>query len=204
MVKLCMSAKVLLFMKTPVPGKVKSRLAKDIGDEKAASLYSGILKHCISECVNSGFETLLYANEDPSNFLKEASLELNFKIQRGKSIGEKMSVAFEEESDGENAIILVGSDIPGINSRLLESAVEGLSTHDIVLGPAMDGGYYLIGMKKYYPEVFENIKWSSSSVLGSTIDRINNQGLTYILLEELRDIDTIEDLNYFPELKNII
>lgn len=121
--------------------------------------------------------------------------DLLYRPQGEGDIGERMKRAFDEAfEDGALLVVLVGSDIPGLTSEILERAFEGLRRCGMVLGPAMDGGYYLIGLRQPVPLLFSGISWGSDRVLTQTLKAAETLGLTVELVDTLRDIDRIEDL----------
>jgi rSAM/selenodomain-associated transferase 1 len=126
--------------------------------------------------------------------------------QRGGDLGEKMAAAFEEAfASGARRAVLIGSDVPWVTRETVVEAFRSLEDHDLVLGPARDGGYYLVALERQRPELFEGIAWSTPSVLASTVERAGILGLTVRLLDPLRDIDTLQDLrDEWPRLKPLL
>ncbi|MEZ4688804.1 MAG: TIGR04282 family arsenosugar biosynthesis glycosyltransferase [Ignavibacteria bacterium] len=117
------------------------------------------------------------------------------KIQSGSDLGSKMNNAIKSVlKEGNENILLIGTDVPGLSSEIINEAFKKLLEFDIVIGPARDGGYYLIGMKESLSQIFENMKWSNEQVLSNTIERIGLLNKSYYLLEELADVDMEEDL----------
>ena len=134
---------------------------------------------------SDNFEDELYNSKRP----------FNQQIQSGKDLGERMSNAFLEEFKSFiGKVCLIGTDIKGLDNIIIEEAFDYLEENDIVLGPASDGGYYLIGMKQYYPEIFRDIEMGKSSVLKETIERIKLSELKFTLLPILSDVDEFEDI----------
>jgi len=120
--------------------------------------------------------------------------------QKGEGLGDRLSQAFQSNFDEKyKSVVVIGSDCPQITHEVLLEAFEKLKTSDVVLGPAEDGGYYLLGMNKFYPNLFENKNWSTDSVFADTILDVERQKLSYALLPTFTDIDVIEDLERFPE-----
>jgi uncharacterized protein len=194
-----MSCKNLLglFLKFPVPGKVKTRLAINIGKEAASDFYRRLAEHVLKNTApkGTGYERLIFFTPDSmrSEFGKWLPGE-ELRVQRGKDIGERMHHALSEmlEMGAENAIV-IGADIPGLNRTIIERAFQTLKTAQIVIGPAMDGGYYLIGMKFPHPEIFRDIPWSTEEVFERTVSRIEEKRLRYELVDTLFDVDRLED-----------
>ena len=186
---------LLIFIKNPEPGKVKTRLAATIGNQKAYKVYLKLLKHTIraTQNVNAGKQVWYSAFIDSDDFISEP--EFDKKVQRGKNLGVRMLHAFKNGfNEGYDNIVIIGSDCPDVNPVLLEQAFNGLSEHDLVIGPSADGGYYLLGMNKLQPELFSDIDWSTERVLEQTLEKAKSLSLSVSCLPELNDIDTIEDL----------
>ena len=181
---------LIIFARPLKVGAVKRRLAKVIGDKMALVLYAKMFNITLEAAQSSSGELILYYSEQPD------FNEGKYQIQSGNNIGERMNHAITQEFSAEKFqhVCLIGSDCPDINTDLLDQAFESLKDVDVVIGPASDGGYYLIGMKKPHPELFSKITWSTSSVLSSTIKNCLRLGLSYHLLEELSDLDEVEDI----------
>lgn len=186
---------LLIFARNPELGKVKSRLAKSIGPKNALKIYLQLLDKTkeIALKVNC-FRVVFYSDFvdfhdifDPTYFYKDQ--------QYGEGLGERMNNAMTSSfEEGADKVIIIGSDCYELRSSLIQEAFELLNDKDLVLGPAEDGGYYLIGMKKPLTAIFENKEWGNSDVLLDTLLTIKEKGLTFHLLETLNDVDTIEDL----------
>jgi hypothetical protein len=190
---------VVVFVRHPVPGRVKTRLARDLGDEDACGLYRAMVEDCIANVRSSGLPLFLFHDGQDKNVLPSkwvAAADTIFR-QEGESLGERMSAAFERSfAVGAVRVILIGSDIPGIDTGLLHSAKEALEINEVVLSPALDGGYCLIASRKdcFNSSIFQKIPWSTSRVLDMTISACVIHGLSYRLLEPRLDIDTMDDL----------
>lgn len=194
---------LIIFTKNPELGKVKTRLAKTIGDEKALLIYSHLLNHTASFCVKTNAtKYVFYSNSINTNDCFNLKNFYKF-TQQGIDLGERMKNAFIEGfSKDFNNIIIIGSDCYDLTSNIINEAFNELNNHDFVIGPALDGGYYLLGMKNPFYQVFENKTWSTSSVLNDTLADIEHNNLTHYLLPKLSDIDNENDLN--DELKKLI
>jgi rSAM/selenodomain-associated transferase 1 len=176
----------------PLPGKVKTRLAETVGDQKALEIYNALLAHTVSVAVDSHLPVMWFWAE-PSNIV--LSETFNYHTQVGNNLGERMLYAFEFGfHSGFDEIVMIGTDCVELESSHLHLAMKSLESCDIVLGPAKDGGYYLVAMKKVHSEIFSGMPWSTDTLLSKTIDKCNSLALTFILLPELRDVDTIGDL----------
>jgi uncharacterized protein len=191
---------LIVFVKFPEPGKVKSRIASGLGAEKAAGIYSLMAETIIKKVTEPDtHETTIFF--DPPGRENEIIEWLgggkhSYERQEGTTIGERMSNAFHSVfSEGAEKAVLIGSDIPEITPDTVRTAFDGLDETDVVLGPAADGGYYLIGLRRPEPGLFRDIDWSTDKVLSQTIERINESQLGYNLLEILRDVDTFDDID---------
>jgi len=190
---------LIIFAKNPVAGKVKTRLAKDTGSVKALEIFLRLLTHTYNETKDLNYKKFLFLSDqhDESLFDKNYIQE----IQSGNNLGEKMNNAFQTifRSGFENAV-LIGTDTPEISSEIINKAFVKLSDHDFTIGPAYDGGYYLIGMKNFNDNLFENIRWSTGEVFEKTILKIKNLNKSYFILEKLHDVDVTGDLKYMEAL----
>lgn len=194
---------LIVFAKNPVLGKVKSRLAKKTGEEKALEIYNTLLNKTCEAAKDFDGRKFLFL----SDFFDKSLFDSRFTqvLQSGSDLGEKMKNAFENIfQKGYTKAVIIGTDCPELDSDIINEAFEKLSQYDIVIGPARDGGYYLLGMKGQNNFLFENMKWSNQNVLDKTIRRIIQNDLTYYSLKELIDVDEIEDLRYFKFLSRQI
>jgi len=191
-----MSKEVLIiFVKNPELGKVKTRLAKSIGDAQALAVYFKLLRSCFDLTESLSQDVVIYYNNYIDSEDHWRSDRYKKYLQEGKNIGEKMSNAIAEQiSLGYENVCLIGSDIYDLSEEVICKAFGALKSKDIVIGPALDGGYYLIGMKKANGDIFNISKWSTDTVLKETIEKIKQQGLSYEKMTQLNDIDTIDDL----------
>ncbi len=187
---------LIVFVKNPVLGEVKTRLAASLGEHRALDIYNELLEITRENITNLGCQKHVFFGSfiEDDVIWEEAFLSKN--IQDGGGLGERMESAFyrifRSESDPVKAV-LIGSDCPELTSVNINQAFELLDTNDVVLGPALDGGYYLIGMKKNHPAIWLEIDWSTDRVYQQTIDKINKFNLSYSVLPVLQDIDTQED-----------
>ena len=185
-------ALLIVFVKNIILGKVKTRLAKTVGDNKAFEVYKqlvDITEEC-SKKVRS--DKHIYFSDVVINSLWIDELKF---IQDGENLGDRMSNAFEYGfKKGYEKIVLIGSDLPDISPEIIDEGFGVLRNNDVVFGPAEDGGYYLIGMTKPHKFIFENKPWSESCLLETTLKELGKQGVGFSLLQTLNDIDTFEDL----------
>jgi uncharacterized protein len=195
---------LIIFIKYPAQGMVKSRLALHLGEKRAAEIYRQLAEAVVANVTPQASEhdydiNLNFAPESAEQLIKAwFPRHRIFSPQQGSDLGERMSNAFLHAfAAGYTKALLIGSDCPDISRTIINRGFMLLDTHKIVLGPALDGGYYLIGMRRLEPEIFSNMVWGTERVLQQTLDKINAAGLTVALLPELRDIDRIEDLRHY-------
>jgi hypothetical protein len=185
--------RLLIFIKNPVAGKVKTRLAADVGPERALAIYRQLLTHTRRQCEALDAERRLYYSDfiDPHDEWPEALFQ-KF-VQRGDDLGLRMANAFEDAFSEPARVVIIGSDCPGVDTALLRQAFAALDDHDFVLGPAHDGGYYLLGMRRFQPEVFSGIHWSTHEVLPATLAHMAQLGASCAMLPTLTDVDHLAD-----------
>lgn len=191
-----------VFVKAPRAGEVKTRLVPPLTNIEARNLYEAFLKD-ISERLNplSDIDIHIFFTPDDNAAIAELSAIFKgyqyFIPQMGLTLGDKLTAAFEHLfNDGYANIAIIGSDSPDLPVEYIEEAFSRLNSSDfeLVLGPAKDGGYYLVAMGKKYYSIFEGINWSTSSVLSETLERAKADGLEVALLKEWYDVDTSGDL----------
>lgn len=188
-------AAIIIFQKTPELGKVKTRLAKTIGKAKALEAYQLLLQHTHEQVALVDADVFVYFEKEIDPFFVRDQRYVGVLQERG-DLGQKMKTALQEVlADGYPKAILIGSDCPGLDAEVLEQAIHYLSSSDLVLGPAKDGGYYLIGMGQMYGTLFENMPWSTSEVFSKTLAEAKHLDLEIALLRELADVDVYEDLD---------
>jgi rSAM/selenodomain-associated transferase 1 len=186
---------LIIFVKNSIPGKVKTRIAKDIGDEKALELYNILKQHTADvSSVSDSDKWVFYADYIEYNDYFDEAFFVK-KQQTDADFGLRMQAAFDEGfTSGHNKIVLVCSDCYELRSDHISEAFKMLDHKEAVLGPALDGGYYLIGLRKMYSVLFEEKSWSTNSVLSDTIENLNELEISYDLLEPLSDIDLSADI----------
>jgi rSAM/selenodomain-associated transferase 1 len=201
-----MSSAVIIFIRSPLQGKVKTRLAKTLGEEKAAGFYRLCIEAIIHEIsqLSREVDRYVFFTEPIFGYKTEQLLGSGFKIevQEGESLGQRLCHAISSvfESGAQKAIA-VASDVPDLTYDIIEKALNSLDKSDIVIGPCYDGGYYLIGMKRLYQELFKDISWGTELVIQQTLAKIKDYRLTLEQLPVLIDIDTEEDLRRWIERK---
>jgi len=183
---------LIVFVKNIILGKVKTRLAKTIGDEGAFQIYSELVGITEQETQQVSATRHIYF----SDVIIASKWENDTKFtQEGTDLGARMKNAFLNGFEqGYENIIVIGSDLPNISKEIIETGFEQLNNNDVVFGPADDGGYYLLGMSKMTSSIFENKPWSQSNLLEVTLEEISEQSKSVALLETLNDIDTFDDL----------
>ena len=183
---------VLVFQKNEVLGKVNTRLAAGVGEEQALEIYRQLLDKTYLALRDISVSITTYFSEFiPDNPIHSAENKL---VQLGQDLGERMKNAFAENFEsGMEKVVLIGTDCPSLEGIHLAQAFEALDQSDLVLGPARDGGYYMIGMKRRADFLFEGITWSTELVLSQTLALAAAQGMQTSLLPVLEDIDTLED-----------
>lgn len=209
---------VLIFTKCPIAGFAKTRLIPAVGASRAAEISHQLTNRTITVARNflecSKIPTSLrihYATNirQDANLTKEWFGQLHAECticeswheQKGGDLGQRLSAAFAASfEDGASKVLVIGSDIPEIDAELLAEAFCLLEGADLVIGPAVDGGYYLLGMKKLHAQLFKNIPWSTKIVCATTIDIANAMGFSVRKLRTLRDVDLPQDLPCFEGL----
>ncbi|MEJ2278029.1 MAG: TIGR04282 family arsenosugar biosynthesis glycosyltransferase [Candidatus Lokiarchaeota archaeon] len=184
----------IILIRNPILGKIKTRLAKDIGEENTLKVYRILLDYTKSVVTKVDCARLLFYSEFiDTNDIWEPNLFIKY-VQIGSNLGERMSNAFKIALKDYEEVIIIGSDCYELRPEILTLAFDQLKSHDIVLGPAKDGGYYLLGLKKFYPQLFENKEWSTSTVFMDTLNDVKRLDLSIFLLPTLSDIDNVYDL----------
>ncbi len=191
---------LIIFARNPELGKCKTRLAKTLGDKSALDIYKYLLRHTasISHAVEAD-RFVFYSESITENDIWDNKI-FNKKLQRGNNLGERMENAFKELLDsGYKKVLIIGSDLLDLNKNIIDKGFDALDDNDVVLGPAKDGGYYLLGMKTLLACVFRNKDWGTATVRRDTLKDLQNHNIG--LLKELNDIDTFEDMKHYEELK---
>jgi len=198
--------RLLVFARLPELGEVKTRLASAIGDERALAVYEAMLRDVIASIGDSTPDTeieFLWAPTPRANgeTLQRAFAHHAVAMQTGKDLSERLSMAFSERFffHRTDKIIAIGVDDPTLPRKLIDHAFALLESCEWVVGPAADGGYYLIGCRAgaFDPEIFDGIEWGTARVLPATLEKIRALGRSLALLPERYDIDTVEDLERF-------
>lgn len=185
-------ALVIVFVKNIKLGTVKTRLAKTIGDYGAFEVYTELVKITEKATEQLDIDKRIYF----SNAVVDTKWPDEFKaVQKGADLGERMRNAFKDGFEsGYKRIVLIGSDLPDINSTHIVNGLDALKVNDVVFGPAEDGGYYLVGMSKMKELIFKNKPWSQDNLLELTLKELEEKQSKVGILQTLNDIDTYEDL----------
>ena len=199
-----MSSKALIvFAKAPAEGKVKTRLARSLGDDFATWFCKKCVANLLNEFQKLSYDIDVYFFSDKGRLQTNNLEKMNFiyRKQNGNDLGERMRNSFAEVlNGGSRKAIIIGTDIPDISCKIIEEAFNLLDESDIVLGPSIDGGYYLLGMKAQNNFLFSGIDWGSKKVFTQTLYKLNAKRRIIKILKKLSDIDTKADLEYW--LKN--
>ncbi len=186
---------ILIFAKNLIYGKVKTRLAATAGKDVAFSVYKELLQHTNEITKNIIADKIIFYSNDIEAMDIWSDEIYKKEIQQGKDLGERMLNAFAYVfKNGYEEAIIIGTDCFEVTSSIINQAFSHLKDNDVVIGPAKDGGYYLLGMKKLHIELFQDISWSTAHVLQQTFANCMKENLTYQLLQELSDIDDEKDL----------
>lgn len=186
-------ARIVIFARWPEPGRVKTRLARVYGNEGAAAIYRRLLEHNIKAARTSGLPVELCVTGAPvESFRSHFGDDIAFAEQGEGELGARLARV-------EPPALVIGSDLPGLTPDLLRMAADALLSHEIVIGPARDGGYWLIGLRAASPWLFDDMAWSTPEVLTETLDRCAARGIAPAMLPELADVDEPDDLAQWPE-----
>ncbi|HAZ10559.1 MAG: hypothetical protein A2047_02380 [Omnitrophica bacterium GWA2_41_15] len=197
---------LIIFVKYPRAGFVKTRLAKEIGRKNASELYRLFVKTILSRIKDKNFTRVIFYS--PASKRNEIKRWLGGEIlypQKGKDLGERLLAAFRLTfQKGAKKVVAIGTDSPALNKKLVLDAFEKLKDTECVLGPAFDGGYYLVGLSSFYKEIFQHIDWGSYNVFKQTLGTIKKLRVRFSLLEKVLDIDNKDDLlNFCRQLPKI-
>jgi hypothetical protein len=188
-----------IFAKAPVPGYVKTRLAAEIGPTAAAELYRWVGRAVVAtSAAATTHTTVVWCTPWGRRTLIREWLKgipgVRLRAQPVGDLGRRLRLAFARHFEaGARRVVIIGTDCPGITSSNLERAFAALRTTDLVLGPAVDGGYYLIGLRAPQPQLFQRMAWSTDQVFRATVQRAGVLGCSCRVLRRLRDLDTLDD-----------
>lgn len=190
---------LIVFVKAPRPGAVKTRLAKTIGTAAACAAYRSLVETLLDRLQSLSAVELRYSPDDAGCEIERWRRgSWTRRPQGAGNLGQRLMSAFEQAfGAGASRVVIIGSDCPAVMVRDIREAWKSLHTHDVVLGPASDGGYWLVGSSRPLPQLFEDMAWSTDRVFGETIERIWRGGFTVQVLRELPDVDTERDWRAF-------
>ena len=194
---------LLIFTRNPELGKVKTRLAKTIGAEKALAIYKFLLAHTkkVTEKIACD-KAVYYSVKVREDDLWNGEIYQK-KQQLGEDLGIRMQNAFQNAfANGYEKVLIVGSDLIDLSEEIIENGFLQLASNDVVIGPAEDGGYYLLGMKSVHPNVFKNKNWGTSSVREETLNDLKDKKVH--LLNELNDADVLDDIKEHPAFQHFL
>ncbi|NEO30448.1 MAG: glycosyltransferase [Symploca sp. SIO3C6] len=192
--------RLIIFTRYPEPGKTKTRMIPALGASGAAALQRQMTEHTMSETRElkawRSLSVEVHFNGGSQQLMQEwLGSEFVYRKQREGDLGIRMTAAFEASfAAGMTRVVIIGTDCPDLNAKLMSQALQALAEHDLVLGPARDGGYYLIGLRRLFPELFRGISWGTSEVRQKTLEIAKNLNLEIAQLSPLSDVDRPEDL----------
>lgn len=192
-------AAVLVFVRAPERGRVKTRLAAQVGNDEALRIYRALAEHAVARALALGAAAEVRIHYTPSIAGHAVARWLGpgpiYLPQVGGDLGARLEAAFADAfAAGHGRVLVIGSDLPTLRTAHLRRALKLLQTHAAVLGPARDGGYWLLGLRAPLPHIFRDIEWSTPAVLAQTRARLAAAGITPALLPTLTDVDTAADL----------
>ncbi len=195
---------LIVFVKNPIPGSVKTRLQTRYAPEQVAALYAAFVRDVLARTESIDVDRRVIAFDPPDAEFEVRALfgggvkaQWQYVPQVQDDLGARMREALVQQLDaGASAVVLIGTDIPSLPAHHITQAFDLLRTKDVVLGPSTDGGYYLVGVSRSTPEIFEDVEWSTPSVLSQTIDRVQRAGRTLGLVPPWFDVDTPEELDF--------
>lgn len=184
---------VALFLKAPVLGTVKTRLAKSLGEASALLAYRRMVEFLLGRIGKKASIHIHYAAENLEPMVAWLGKDYRFIAQLGDGLGARLTNGMETEfASGAHKLIFLGGDCPFVDQEIIEESFIALDRNEVVIGPAVDGGYYLIGMKQNRAELFEGIHWGSETVFADTVEICRSKGLSHAILPEISDVDDME------------
>lgn len=195
-----MKVALVVLAKAPLPGLAKTRLAQTVGNEAAAALAHRLLSHTLATACDSGLSATLCGAPAGHRLLVELAEQAGLALtaQAEGDLGQRLDAAMTQALLTNDAVLVIGSDCPGLTVQHLHEAARELARHDAVFYPALDGGYTLIGLRRVSPGLFQGMPWSTSAVLPETLRRMAALGWQVWSGEALADIDTADDLVHLP------
>jgi len=198
--------KLLIFTKSPVLGEVKTRLQPGYSQEQSLTVHKNLLLNTLEKTKEvNGVDIELCCTPDRTTmfFLDcENNFPVSLSNQCGADLGERMAFAFSVALQTYEKVVVIGTDCPSLNEAYISQAFVSLEENNAVIGPAVDGGYVLLGLRKFSPEIFQGISWGSGTVFVQTENALNDLSWSYTELEIMHDVDRPEDLQRYPHLLN--
>jgi len=191
---------IIVMTRYPEEGKVKTRLIEHLGEDGATHLHQKMAEHTISTLeplcdIQTADLWVFFSGGSAEKMQSWLGERFEYRPQQGDNLGSRMAHAFKHIfAAGYNRAVMLGTDCPDIEGATVVKALNSLRSADVALGPAEDGGYYMIGINELHPDLFRNINWGSAKVLSQTVEIVKNLNLTPAYLPPLRDIDIPEDL----------
>ncbi|TGL75210.1 TIGR04282 family arsenosugar biosynthesis glycosyltransferase [Leptospira yasudae] len=196
---------LILFLRNPVVGQVKTRLAAGLGNEAALNVYEQLVEITQKQVSGLDLPVRLYFDSIPEFVSGKWGNQVSAHLQSGEDLGFRMSNAFSETfSQGAQKAVIIGSDCPDLETKHIREAFSALDQSDAVLGPALDGGYYLLGLKSYLPEIFREVPWSTDRVFAVTLEKLQLSRKNVWILPKLGDVDEPEDLGPYIRSGKIV
>jgi len=193
-----------IFVKAPVPGAVKTRLVPPLSPEEACALHEALAADVFRRAgrLVKVSVTVFYAGATPGSLASAMPPRAALVAQEGDDLGARLRAAFAHLLAGEGrTAVIIGSDSPDLPRPYLKRAFQRLKHHDVVLGPSVDGGYYLIGLRRALPVLFEGVRWGSEAVLAQTLDAVARAGASLALLPVWYDVDDSPSLALLEQLE---
>lgn len=196
-----MNSALIIFVRNPELGKVKTRIAATEGDAKALDIYNKLLTHTHAITIPLAVDVFVYYASGLADDDRWQEAIFRKRLQADGDLGNRMDQAFRSVfEEGYKRVIIIGSDCFDLTTDVIENAFNRLLTHNAVIGPTFDGGYYLLGTSAYFQSLFENKKWSTNTVFSDTISDFRHLHLNWHKLPVLSDVDTIDDCKRYSQL----
>jgi rSAM/selenodomain-associated transferase 1 len=194
---------LIIFTRNPELGKVKTRLSKSTGDQVALEIYKFLLNKTNQVTKQVSADKIVYYSEKITKHDIWSSNLYKKEVQHGSDLGAKMKNSFQAAFENKyDKVLLIGSDLYDLEPYHIYEAFKKLDTNDVIIGPASDGGYYLIGLKKLHPKIFKNKNWGTSTVREDTLKDLEKVDVH--LLPILNDVDVIEDIEHHPAFSKFL
>ena len=195
-----MSKLLQVFARAPIRGQVKTRIAKELGDDVALNIHKRLCEKAVLTALSSDADAVEAWTTDASTRDYFEAMAVECWVQQGVNLGTRMDFAMRHGLARHQRVIILGSDALSVSPAYLAEAFRSLEQSEVVVGPATDGGYVLIGATRPVPELFRDMPWGTNEVMGHTLERLLSRGLGFHILGERWDVDTVQDvLTYIPD-----